>query len=90
MIAIGCKGQASQNILRRQLWEIIQNLLKGHLRRQPTQHVIDRNSHMPNAGFPSPFVWLDRNNLAIVRHGNVTVGDSWRLGVIRASNIDLN
>jgi len=53
------------NVFLRKLGKIVQNFCMRHSRSQPTQNIINGNSHSPDARLSTAFPWFDRNDVAI-------------------------
>src|SRR5438874_1074570 len=65
-LAISSEGKTSQNILFRQVREVLQYFLMRHARRKVRQHVIDGNPHTANTGLTAALARLNCDNIAIL------------------------
>src|SRR5208282_583086 len=76
-LSVGGEGQASLDVLAREIRKIRQDLGLGHSSRQVVKHVGDPDAHSPDAGFAAAFACFNRDDLPVV-HG-------LRLGLARSS-----
>src|SRR5512135_615017 len=70
-LAIGREGEASPNVLPRQLREVFEDFSLRHARSQVFEHIVNRDAKPANARLAAALARLDSDDIAVVHEGNV-------------------
>ena len=63
MLAVRSEREGCLNVLRGEFRKIRKDICSAHARREPAQHVINGDAHVPDAGFPPPLSGFDGDAL---------------------------
>ena len=85
-LSIGSKGKAGTNIFDGQFGEITEYFFGCHARRQVLQHVLYRDPHPADAGFPATCARFDSNDLRVIHSSNLAPFSAARKSRSQASH----